>query len=426
MENIVLYRILFNHFADFNYLKKVKKSYLFLILIIICEFPILAQSLFLSSINDDISKNGFTIGADYTGEYFSNISGGIKQEGTYLHNIGVNLDVDLDKLFGWENAQFHSILLGNQGGIPNDLVGSIQGISNIAAPNTWKIFEFWIEQNLWKNKIAILIGLFDLNSEFDTRVSSSIFINPSHGIGPEFSLSGKNGPSIFPSTSLTLKLTYKYSENTSFKIAVLDGVPGNLNSSRGTHLKLDKNDGLLFVGEVNYQNRSEDMDSDFFSYSLGGWYYTEKFEKINVSQILDLENFSSSYGLYLSAEKYLLVKPNNEALMGFLRFGIANSNVNQVSKYFGLGIKYVGLFKNRSEDILGLALSVTENSHDFVAFMSNKGSEISEFEYILEITYKFYLTNYLNIQPDLQYIINPTFTADENSLILGVRLNLAL
>lgn len=427
MEITVLYRILLNLFRDFSFLKKANQSSLILIVIIICECPILAQSLFLDSINNEISESGFNIGVDYNGEYVSNISGGIKQKGIDLHNIGVNLDIDLTKLFGWENAQFHSNILGNQGGIPNDLVGSIQGISNIAAPNTWKIFEFWIEQSLLKNKISILFGLFDLNSDFDTRESSSIFINPSHGIGPDFSLSGQNGPSIFPATSLALKLSYNYSENIAFKIAAFDGVPGNLNSSHGTQLKLEKNDGLLLVGEFNFQNNTEVIDTDFFRYSLGGWYYTEKFKNYEISQNLDNSNFSPGYGFYISVEKNLMTKySGNEGIIGFLRLGLANSNVNQVTKYWGIGINYIGFFQNSKEDVLGLALSITDNSDDFISFMSKEGNIISEYEYILELTYNFSLTDFLSIQPDLQYILNPTFSPDNNSLIIGTRLNVSL
>lgn len=49
---------------------------------------------------------------------------------------------------------------------------------------------------MFDDKLSLLFGLYDLNSEFDTQETSSIFINPSHDIGAEYAQSGKNLPSI--------------------------------------------------------------------------------------------------------------------------------------------------------------------------------------------------------------------------------------
>jgi porin len=55
----------------------------------------------------------------------------------------------------------------------------------------------------------VKIGLYDLNSEFDVIEAAALFLNPSHGIGPDFAQSGRNGPSIFPVTSLAIRGEYR-------------------------------------------------------------------------------------------------------------------------------------------------------------------------------------------------------------------------
>jgi carbohydrate-selective porin OprB len=57
------------------------------------------------------------------------------------------------------------------------------------------------EKNLLDNQFSVLAGLYELNSEFYRLQSAGLFLNSSFGIGPEFSQSGLEGPSIFPSTS---------------------------------------------------------------------------------------------------------------------------------------------------------------------------------------------------------------------------------
>ena len=54
-----------------------------------------------------------------------------------------------------------------------------------------------------------LIGRYDLNSEFYRLQSASLFLNSSFGIGPEFSQSGLEGPSIFPNTSVGARFAIK-------------------------------------------------------------------------------------------------------------------------------------------------------------------------------------------------------------------------
>lgn len=49
------------------------------------------------------------------------------------------------------------------------------------------------------------IGLYDLNSEFDALDDAGLFINSAFGVGTDIGLTGVNGPSIFPVTSLAVR-----------------------------------------------------------------------------------------------------------------------------------------------------------------------------------------------------------------------------
>lgn len=54
--------------------------------------------------------------------------------------------------------------------------------------------------------------------------------------------------------------------------------------------------------------------------------------------------------------------------------------------------------------------------------LREEGSSPIGAEMVLEFTYQVRLTNWLIVQPDLQYIINPGGTTDfENALVIGAR-----
>jgi porin len=402
----------------------------FIVPLILGLSNIYGQRLILNKVNNSLNKKGVNLEIDYTSEIFSNIHGGITRNVDYLHNLDVIFDFDMKKIIGWNDASINLYILGNHGGIPNEQVGTIQGISSIAAHNTWKLYELWLEQKFFDEKLCFLFGLYDLNSEFDVRETSSIFINPSHGIGPEFSMTGKNGPSIFPTTSLAIRLQYKISDKLSIKSTILDGIPGDIENPNSTQVILNKNDGLLIATELTFANNSENTYNSYFKYGIGGWFYTEKFETFPNSSIENRVLEKGNYGYYGFAEKHLISENKNDeqGLAGFIRLGITDKNVNKVCTYYGAGINYIGLIPGRDDEILGLAIGTSKNSNDFIIsqYENYQTQKTKTHEYIIELTYKINLLDYLSIQPDVQYVINPTFSQKDSAFLLGVRARLKL
>ena len=178
------------------------------------------------------------------------------------------------------------------GGQPSALLGDPQGVSNLSAPPKITLYEAWIQYNVDGNKFSALIGRYDLNTEFYRLLSAGLFLNSSFGIGSEFSGSGAGGPSIFPNTSLGLRLAFKPTTNVVVRGTILDGAPvdradGAVGAFRGS-------DGLLLVSEVAVLNRkatSDRMETLRFrigrasglppyddKVAAGAWYYTATFD----------------------------------------------------------------------------------------------------------------------------------------------------
>ncbi|MEW6652721.1 MAG: carbohydrate porin, partial [Bacteroidota bacterium] len=175
-------------------------------------------------------KSGYQFSFSMKNDFFSTHSHSSKGY-CYLNMFTFSSTLDLGKLFGWNNTEFFTEVIGLHGTAPEDKIGALQGISNITSPHQWRLYQFWVEKKLAGNSISVLAGLFDLNSEFDVRSTTALFINPSFGIGPDFSGSGLNGPSIFPSTSIAVRVNYEPNENISLKIGFFDAVPENHNEA---------------------------------------------------------------------------------------------------------------------------------------------------------------------------------------------------
>ncbi len=374
----------------------------------------------------DWDEKGFSFEAVYTGEVSNNQSGGIRHETVYLDNIDLTLSVDAEKAAGWKGATFFIYSLINHGGSPSENVGDAQGVSNIDAPHAWKIYEAWFQQNLFDDKLSVLAGLYDLNSEFDAIETAGLFFNSSHGIGPDFSQSGQNGPSIFPTTSAGIRVKIQPTESWYFQAVVLDGVPGDPENPRGTHSRFDKDDGALLTVEIAWlTGTGEESDAPYGKTALGVWRYTEDFDDLrDVDASGNPVKRSGNGGVYLLAERSVYREKNDssQGLAVYGRYGIADDDVNQFDSYLGGGLVYTGLIPGRDEDQAGLSVAVAHNGNKFKRASKDAGASVNSSETTLELSYRAQVNPWFAIQPDIQYVIHPgTDPAVDDAFVIGTR-----
>ena len=115
------------------------------------------------AVRSGLLSHGVSFQAFYTGEAMGTISGGIRTKATYLHDLDLKLTVDGQRLIGWPAASLFVYGLSGHGGHPDDFVGDAQGVSDIAAPAGWRLFEAWIQQNAFENRLSVLFGQYDLS-----------------------------------------------------------------------------------------------------------------------------------------------------------------------------------------------------------------------------------------------------------------------
>jgi porin len=372
------------------------------------------------SSNDD--ANGVAFEAVYTSEVFSNLSGGLKEDTEYLDNLDLVLNIDGEKVFGIPSATISLYVIANSGSdLSGNVVGDLQSVSNIDAPQAAKLYEAWWNQGFVNDALSLKFGLYDLNSEFDVIETAGRFINSSHGIGPDFSQSGQNGPSIFPTTGLALRILAELGEGYAM-LAVLDGVPGHPDRSTGTHIRLDSDDGVLSVMEMGWL--PDDASGVYSKMALGLWGYSKEFD-----EILNPGELSSSRGGYVLAERQLTQESSDpsQGLAVFGRYGVAGSEVNQLGSYLGLGVVYTGLFEGREGDQLGLAIAKANNGDEYRMAEQLAGTPVDDAETNVELTYSAQVNSWLRVQPDIQYVINPgTRKNFNNTTIIGVRLEIII
>lgn len=346
----------------------------------------------------------------YTGEVWRVASGGLKTGTRYLHNLDVSVGVDLNRHGVRGGSLFFYGLANNKSELSSELIGDTQTVSNIDNGEVYRLFEAWFQQEIPNLGYGARykLGLIDLNSEFDVIETAGLFLNSSHGIGPNFSQTGENGPSIFPSTAPAFLVDVSPTQGLRLSAGIFDAVPNN--PDRPERHKLSLNEGALLVAEVNYTT------SGNLHLGLGAFAYTARFEPL----LAPGDPVRGNSGLYGVIEA-----PLHARLDGWIRVGVANSSINPISHYAGGGLVLSAPFIGRPDDQMGLAVAFVLNGGDNKRLILAGGGSPAGSETEIELTYRFSLGDNLALQPDLQYVINPGGTgAVKNALVLGIRLEI--
>lgn len=345
------------------------------------------------------------LSASYTGELWR-ASGGIEtSHSAYLDNLDVVLD--LTDLWGVSGTRAHFYGLYNNGsGFSGSTVGDLQVVTNIeTGVQAFRLYEAWIESGIG-NTASLLVGLYDLNSEFDSLDAASLFINSAHGIGSELGLSGNNGPSIFPSTSLAARILWRPASDWAFRFAVLDGVPGDPDDPGATGIHLSNADGGLFIAEGERQSGNT-------KWLAGTWAYSGKFARWD-----DASRSTGNAGIYLRSERAF---PNGVSIFG--RIGWADPKFNTVGQFASVGLTWSGFLQSRPDDTMGFAIAHARAGRNYRRFSDSAVTGLARAETNYELTWHVPLTRQLSVQPDIQYIADPGLDPDRNhAWAFGLRL----
>ncbi|MGA8482573.1 MAG: carbohydrate porin [Chthoniobacterales bacterium] len=130
-------------------------------------------------------QKGLTFSAEYTGEVFGNLSGGIKKGATYEGLLKLSLQLDLTKAAGWNGATIYGSMLYPHGeGITDRYTGDFNRLCNIDAYDSVGLFELWFQQTLFGDLFSIRIGQMSADQEFYQSTTSNLFINSCFGTFP--------------------------------------------------------------------------------------------------------------------------------------------------------------------------------------------------------------------------------------------------
>lgn len=428
-----------------------------------------------------LAEKGIVFGLSYTGEVFGNPVGGRRRGLVYNGLVEPQLDIDFEKLSGWTGLKFHAL-----GYYPHGTSGSRRFVgdagifSNIDFYDSPRLFELWFDQTLKLGALGTLslrAGQLAADSEFANAEAGSLFLHSSFGACPVFAA---NVPvPIYAIAAPGLRLRWEPQPWLYLQAAVFDGNPdpdtlgdpspgsvrGTTYNRHGLRFHLDRKEGALVMWEIGWLRNQGEKDTGLpGALRLGGFRHTDTFSDLRYDRtgrsLADplssglARALRGNWGIYAVAEHTLwqapihggegmhpaspvananampnpAMGPARPSLRAFVRLGYAPPDRSPTTFYLDSGLAWRGPWAARPRDILGLGFSYSRASQrlrdltrDRNAFNGTR-EPLPDHEAIVELTYQANLAPWLQIQPDLQYILHPGASrAVRNALVLGVR-----
>ncbi len=391
----------------------------------------------LAEFKKTLSDLGLNFQVNFTGEVFGDPIGGVKQRGIYEQLIETVLEGDLNKIAGLSGASFHVNAFEINGiGLSRCCVFNVLTVSAIEALATTRLYEAWFEQKFSGDTASLRIGQLGADTEFFISDFGALYLNATFGwpniLAADLPSTGPNYPLAAPGARL--KLTPN--DQITFLAAIFNGDTSGAGFT-GSQEVLDPGginfrlrDPPFLIAEAQYKyNQAKDSPGLAGTIRIGGWY---QFGNIFLDQQYAFNGLSlanplshgiplihfGNYGIYGIVDQMIWRLPGDDPKKGigvFARLSASPSDRNVASFYAEGGINCIGIWDQRPDDVLGLAVAYSPVSPSLSAFdaatdfFTGTLLPIRDYEMAVEFTFKAQIIPGWYIQPDFQYIFHPGY-----------------
>jgi porin len=335
--------------------------------------------------------------------------GGISNGSRHITHLDLKLKMDLEKAVGWSGGSAMVNVLSDGGWGPNARhVGAQMGVTNaeVNAPTTTRLFQAWLQQSLFDDRLAVLAGLYPIDSEFFTMDSAGVFSARNTALRQTW---GRRAARRFSTTRPSACARSGTITKTVYAMgAVLDGIPNDpaRPKRRGDPLRqgrrqlLDRRDRLAARSrQRQVQGSRQDRDRP-----LGLQHEGERPARYRCRW----QPLAALSARRLPAGRAHLARLGGEErfISGFARYTWGDGDSTAVKNSLNLGLHAKGPLASRPDDVVGFAWSRAGMSRKWRDAQAVPGNTKAS-EDALEITWRFAVTPWLAIQPNYQYIKHP-------------------
>lgn len=390
----------------------------------------------------DIEDKGVKIESTIVADTLGNPSGGKRQGARYCSSMSYDINFDLEKFVKMIGTQIHISGLWRAGeNLSSATIGNRFVASSIYGTQQFRFFGLYIDKTFLDKKVGLRVGRL---AEGDDFASSAIYWNyVSNAIdGNPIAVPINLYFPCYPISTWGARLIYNFTDNFYGKSGIYNGDSGVQKlDNYGLDFSLKLTEGILFAQEFGYTPKFNNMQGRY----KAGFYYSGSTFFDNYSDVNGMpavvtgappKKHIGNYGVYFHAEQKIYQPKNtlcDEGLTPWVGVTLAPDNINQFPFFIDGGFTWKGLVPTRKHDItaIGFAYGRYADSIYRAERMDNEANgantPMQTYELIFDFSHKIEITPWMFIQPDFQYIVNPSGLNNiDDAFVVGTRFGITI
>ncbi len=385
-----------------------------------------------------LNNKGVVPTLTYVADIQGNPVGGARQGFKYFHNIGLDLIIHTEKLIGLKGGRFHVSVSQRSGeSLTHRDIKNTFNVAQVCCGDTYKLVNLSYEQALFDEKLNIRLGRISGGDEFLSSPLYWLFVQ--NGIdGNPVGIFFNAGFSAYPNATWGVRVKSHPTKNFYIMAGAYNANQERIkNSNHGADFTFDG--PYFFIAETGYHlNGLLSQRGLPGNYKIGGYHQSGDYQIFSDPD----RTKNGKWGFYVLVDQMIYREKGghgiiaDQGLTPFAAFLFApDDEINSIPFFMNGGLVYKGLIPGRDQDYAGFALiygkftdKMNQDMAQATSFeLTDNPMRPKDFEAVLEWMYKIQITQWLNIQPDVQYVIKPGGTGDiDNALVLGFQLGVSM
>ena len=304
-----------------------------------------------------LAERGIDFVSTYVTDLLTNVANGVRENRfRYDSSLGLDINANLEKLFGFKGLQFHASGLYRQGKNLAGDIGNRFPPSSIYGSEEVMLYNLYLEQAMLRDKVSLKVGRIGAGDDFAQSPLYWTFLTNSID-GCPINLPINFFFSVYPVATWGARLKVSPVSAFTLKSGVYhqDDKVGR-RDAHGADLTWRENKGLLSLEELSFlPNNYREAKGLPGNYKLGVFYSTGRFKDLYQDENgnsyaqtgLQQKRRYGNYGLYFHADQMLYREPNSQdqGFTPFLVVVVQPSNVNEIPIFVDSGLTYNMILK---------------------------------------------------------------------------------
>ncbi len=384
-------------------------------------------------VRTSLGNLGIDLIPDATAEFAGNVSGGVKRGATSANQIGVELDIDWQRLAGLTGFSTHTVVVNRSGANDSQLFGDnlqpVQEIYGSGGDVAAHLVYVYGEQKLLGDKIDLAFGWMPVANDFAASPLYCNYMNNGLCGNPKDLPGGSIGFSSYPDAVLGGRVRFapqpEYYIQFGFYQAnqALYSYPAYRS---GWAFDTSRVHGAEIPLEVAWEPKLG-PDAMPGHYKLGAaldtTHYNDLYRDLNgnaqIVSGLPAKRRGATTQFWALADQMLVRNGSGDdagviALAGYTH---SDPDIAQYGDEVFVGLLDKGFWKARPQDTIGLLFThqtvsrnttrVEELQQRFGLPLANNATGVQKNEMAIELNYDIHVFRGVNFEPDFQYVVRP-------------------